>query len=122
MTNTIVKLSRSYESHGKTFDSVTLRPPKWRDYMEIGEIQEPQPGANGVFVVTYPERIEAYALRLSVGGERAPDGADLMSLDLADTMRVREAIIDFFAEARRQEPSSTSSSGGDASASVTPAN
>jgi Phage tail tube protein len=47
MGDKVVNLTRRYEAHGKTFDSVTLRAPKLRDYLVVGEPVEVQPSGDG---------------------------------------------------------------------------
>ncbi len=97
---TTIALSRSYEAGGKAFSELTIRPIRWADYMEIGEVQEAQPisgGAPGqVMIVEDTDKIRRYAEKLVDGvGAQALD-----QLELVDTLKVREAIIGFFADAR----------------------
>lgn len=107
MGEKVIKLSRSYEAHGQVFDTVTLREPKLRDHFALGEPAGLQPGADDIPVMV--ERfdiIAAYAERLAVAGK--PGMECLQDLDLADAFAVKEAIIGFFSEARRQRRAQTS--------------
>lgn len=108
-----VKLSRSYSAHGKTFDAVTLRGPKMKDLLAIGEPWEAVTNRDGTKVpIEHLDRIEAYIDRLA----SEPPADHLTELDLVDALAVKSALIDFFVEARPPSPPSTlSSSGGDTS-------
>lgn len=111
MADRIVKLSRIYEAHGATFDSVTLREPKSRDYFEIGEpveMHRDPNGGEGRFVVEHLDRVKAYFDRLA----KQPTAESLMDLDLLDSIAVKEAIKDFFLEAHSRRIALTNSSGG----------
>lgn len=98
---TTIALSRRYEAGGKAFDAITLREPKFADYMAIGEIQEWQPIAGvdrAAVLVEDTDKIRRYAERLIEG-----DALRLDVLALVDTLKVRRAILDFFAAARASE-------------------
>lgn len=118
MAETVVPLSRKYEAHGQTFDSVTLRAPKLRDHIAIGDPVEIHSGPDGQgrFVVEHLDRIGAYLDRLPVAGK--PGRECLDDLDLVDSIAVKEAVTDFFMEARRRLSAPTNSSSGQASAST----
>ncbi len=105
-----IPLSRKYEAHGQVFDSVVLRAPKLRDHIAIGDPIEAHrgPDGNGRFVVEYLDRIEAYLDRLAVPGK--PGRECLDDLDLTDSIRLKEAVIDFFTEARERLAKPTNSS------------
>jgi hypothetical protein len=112
MSETTIPLSRRYEAHGKTFTDVTLRAPKLRDHFAVGDPVEVHPGPDGTgrFILEHGERIEAYLDRLAVADR--PGRECLDDLDLADSIRVREAITGFFSAARlRNRPPTNSSSG-----------
>ena len=110
MTEKIVPLSRRYEAHGRVFDHVTLRAPKLRDHIAIGDPVEVHPGpeGDGRFVIRHLDRIEAYLGRLSV--PEKPGRECLDDLDLVDSIALGEAVTDFFMEARRLLARQTSSS------------
>lgn len=102
-----VPLSRTYTVGSSVFSALNFREPKLADYRQIGRAIEVQRGV----VVTYPDAIWSYVDRLL---QDTPPGA-LNELDLADTLAVEEAIIDFFTEAnkllRSRENSSSASDG-----------
>ena len=103
-----IQLSRMYEAHGSAFDTLTLREPTGADYWHVGgRPREWQPLGEGVALITHFDRVKAYAERIA--GDNAP--ARLAVLDLADTMKVEAAVLDFFTEAMRSNEPSTSSSG-----------
>jgi hypothetical protein len=115
MAETVVKLSRRYEAHGETFDSVTLREPKLRDHFAIGdpvEMHRDPNGGDARFVVEHLDRVQAYLDRLVV--KPAP-AAVLGDLDLVDSLAVREAVRDFFLDAHTRRLAPTNSSGAPAS-------
>lgn len=107
---TIVKLSRSYAAHGKSFDSVELREPKLRDHLAVGDPVEMHPGPDGEgrFIVEHNDRILAYLGRLAVEGK--PGREMLDDLDLVDSMALKDAIVDFFISAHRRKTALTNSS------------
>lgn len=108
MAGKTLALSRRYEAFGKSFDRIDLREPTFEDLFTVGEVQEWQPvSGGGSMLLTHDDRIRAYAERLS-GADAA---AILPQLTLADALKVKRAVIDFFAEARKsEEPPMTSPS------------
>lgn len=103
-----ITLSRRYEAFGKGFDSVTLREPTFADLFAVGEVQEWQPvlGGEGQMLVTHDDRIEAYIGRLA-----QLDAGALSQVALTDAIKMKRAVIDFFAEARASmSPPTTSPS------------
>jgi hypothetical protein len=111
MSPRAIKLSRRYESHGRIFDTVSLRDPKYRDLLAVGDPIElqPLPSGAGEMVVKYLDRIEDYVGRLL---QDPLSVADLVDLDLVDAMAIEEAILGFFAEARKSRAKPTGSSSG----------
>lgn len=97
-----VKLTQSYTVGSEVFDHVTLRDPKMRDLLELGEPFERQGGV----IVEYRETIAAYVDRLVT----APAVGAVRELDLADAILVKEAVSAFFIEARMSLAKRTSSS------------
>lgn len=108
MGEKIVKLSRQYEAHGKVFDTVTLRPPKLRDHMQLGDPVELHPGPDGAgrFLVEHLERVQSYLDRLCV--PERPGRECIDDLDLVDSMSLKDAVTDFFSEAHRRRTKPTS--------------
>ncbi len=105
MSGKSIALSRRYEAFGKAFDRIELREPTFEDLFTVGEVQEWQPvaGGDGMMLITHDDRIRAYAERLS------GDAAVLPQLALKDSLAVKKAILDFFAEARASTAPPTTS-------------
>lgn len=96
-----IKLSRRYEAHGRTFDSLTFREPKMADFEAIGEIWESQPTKEGgVVILEHTDRIWRYRDRLIKRGESLPDAGDLGELVLKDAVAVKDTITGFFSGMR----------------------
>jgi hypothetical protein len=117
MAEKTIPLSRRYDAHGGAFDSVTLRAPKLRDHIAIGDPVEVHrgPDGDGRFVVEHLDRVAAYLDRLAVPGK--PGRECLDDLDLADSIAIKDAVTDFFMEARERLTKPTSLSSGPASPS-----
>lgn len=101
-----VALSRRYEAHGVAYDTITLREPTFEDLFALGEVQEWQPisGGAGLMLITHDDRIRAYAERLA-----GTNAGRLSQLGLADAMKVKRAVVDFFAEAGKSVEQPTTS-------------
>lgn len=101
-----IKLSRRYDAHGKVFDAVTLRDPKYRDFIDVGAPTEaqPLPGGDGMMIVKHFDRIDTYVGRLL---QEPLSTADIVDLDLADALALEDAILDFFVQARRSRTTQT---------------
>ena len=109
MVEKVITLSRQYESHGKLFETVTLREPKLRDHIEIGDPVEKHrgPDGHGEFIVEHQDRVKSYIQRLVI----KPGYADILDLDLEDSLAVVEAVNGFFGQAHKRRSARTSSSG-----------
>lgn len=92
MADKIVPLSKRYEAHDQTFDSVTVREPRFEDLLALGEPYEVQKAAGNNVVIENTATVAAYVRRCVV----SPDIGQLGVLGLADARLVREAVIDFF--------------------------
>jgi hypothetical protein len=106
---TPVKLSKPYTAaDGRIFDTITLREPTYKDvFMDgLGQPREWQPVPGGSALLTYPERVDAYAQRLIV----APGYEFISGLGALDSLRLEEAICSFFTEQKAPETSETNSS------------
>lgn len=89
----VVPLSRRYEAHGKVFDSVTLREPRFEDLLALGEPFDAQRTRGGATVVVENiEVVAGYVRRCVV----APGVECLGDLGVKDARAVRGAVIDFF--------------------------
>lgn len=103
---TVVNLSKKYSEQGVSFDSVTLREPKFSEYLEFGEVSALQPnGQGGMMIVEYGSVIEAYAPRLI----QSPGFECLEDISLADQVAIKDAIVDLFSDARKPAEKPTSS-------------
>ncbi|MBY5804082.1 phage tail assembly protein [Rhizobium leguminosarum] len=100
MTETIVKLSKSYTAHEKSFDAVTLREPTYSEIYRdgLGRPSEWQPTQHGPMLVKYPEVVDAYLQRICVN----PGYESIGALNAIDSLKLEEAVAGFFLE--RKEP------------------
>ncbi|MFM2279656.1 MAG: Rhizobium phage vB RleM [Pseudomonadota bacterium] len=95
-----VTLTRSYEAFGKTFSTVRLREPTYKEiFMEgLGRPQEWQrTEGGGMVLVTYPPVVASYIERVAV----EPGIEALTQLGAVDSMRLERAITDFFRDMTR---------------------
>lgn len=108
MSNKIVKLDKPIMGH-RPYRQLEFREPKFRDLMELGDPYIWVPAGND-----YSRRLDdtqiiaKYAERLLVEDGKAGDPLILDQLGVADTRKVREAIVDFFQPAAATAASSTS--------------
>jgi hypothetical protein len=100
MTETIVKLSKSYTAHEKTFDAVTLREPTYTEIFRdgLGRPSDWQPTQHGPMLVKYPEVIDDYLQRICLN----PGYESIGALNAVDSLKLEEAVTGFFLE--RKEP------------------
>ena len=82
-------------------ERVTLRPPRFADFMELGEpeIYVPVAEGRGGFVETNLEAVRRYVERLA-GKDLDPGLLEHASLE--DSMRLRDAVLGFFRDARQR--------------------
>jgi len=109
MADTIVKLSKSYSAGDKTFDSVALREPTYRDVFVsgLGQPREWQPAKGGTAVrVIFPDVVDSYLQKLIT----APGYEFIGGISAVDGLRLEEAVCDFFTEPKTSETTSTGSS------------
>lgn len=111
MPDTVVQLSRSYQNpfNGTSFNTVTLREPRYGDVFAdgMGPPYELQPnGSGGAMVVTHYEVIRSYVERLVT----APDLGALTELSASDAMKLSKAVTDFFSEPAASSSTPTGSS------------
>ena len=108
MSNKVVTLEKPIMGH-RPYRQLEFREPKFRDLMELGDPYIWVPAGND-----YSRRLDdtqiiaKYAERLLVEDSKAGDPLILDQLGVADTRKVREAIIDFFQPAAATAASSTS--------------
>ncbi|MBD9390128.1 hypothetical protein IB237_23285 [Agrobacterium sp. AGB01] len=95
-----VALSKSYTSgpDSRTFAEVQLREPTYKEIFlsSIGEPREFQPTQGGAVLLVYPERVDQYLQRICV----SPGYEYLHVLNAVDSLRLQNAVCDFF----REEP------------------
>lgn len=100
---TIIKLSRTYTAHGKTFDTVELREPTYKDlFMSgLGMPFEWQVSPAGTPMrVSYPQVVDSYISRLA----KNPSAEYLAELVAIDALRLEKALIGFFTEPAKTSP------------------
>ena len=108
MSNKVVTLEKPIMGH-RPYRQLEFREPKFRDLMELGDPYIWVPAGND-----YSRRLDdtqiiaKYAERLLVEDGKAGDPLILDQLGVADTRKVREAIVDFFQPAAATAASSTS--------------
>jgi hypothetical protein len=97
MTTRTIKLSSPITWHGETLTTLTLKEPKGRDYIELGE---PRLGVRmadgGYYMVEQTHLVKAY-LDKCIDHEGGNFLIALMSL--ADAQALKAALFDFFAPA-----------------------
>jgi hypothetical protein len=100
-----------------------MREPNGAEFIEHGEIYQKHPAADGSgVIVENGPAIAAYLSAIIV----EPAGLPLDRVGLADAMRLKDAVTDFFGDARqagwKTEPTalSSSSDGSTQAASVAP--
>lgn len=106
---TIVPLTKPIVTHEGDVTEITLREPKGRDFLELGEPWVFTRGPNGESLSNpVPDIVNAYVERCV----EKPGSVYLAQLGLADAMRVRRAVLDFFpaaAQAAFPDPATSSS-------------
>ncbi len=106
---TIVKLSRTYTAHGKTFDTVELREPTYNDVFVkgLGMPFEWQVSPAGTPMrVSYPLVVDAYISRLA----KSPSAECLTDLVAIDALKLEAALIGFFMDLATSSPTPATSS------------
>ncbi|MBS0528321.1 MAG: phage tail assembly protein [Proteobacteria bacterium] len=109
-----IELSAPITGHHGQITKITLREPRYGDVMALGNPIAVAQGANGmIYSADKDEVIRAYIEQLTEG----VDPILFNQLSLVDTLRLREAIQNFFVDARRAmySPPATSSSSAPAS-------
>lgn len=98
----IIRLSRSYEAHGKTFDSITLREPTYREtHMDgLGRPYDWQASGDSAMRVVFPAVVDAYLQKIV----KEPGYECIGQISAIDAGRLEKAVCDFF---REPMPSST---------------
>ena len=96
----VVTLTRTYEVFGKSFSTVRLREPTYKEiFMEgLGRPQEWQrTEGGGMVLVSYPPVVASYIERVAV----EPGVESLTQLGAVDALRLERAITDFFRDVTR---------------------
>ena len=96
MAEKTIVLARPIQGHGRTHDSVRLREPTAREFFELGQPQSPVYAKSAFTMSDNDTTIAEYVRRCIV--EPVADVV-LAQVSLADSMRIREAVLDFFTEA-----------------------
>lgn len=115
MGDVAVPLSRTYTETGRPFSVLGFRPPRWQDFIDLGDVEEWQPvdvDADGApvrtMLVRHHDVVAQYAERCL---KEPASAADLALLDLPDVLAVHGAIRGFFTSARSSRKPPTDSSG-----------
>jgi hypothetical protein len=100
MADKNVDLTAPIKGHGnRMFSMVRIREPTARDFLELGSPQAPIYGPNGTFTMADNDQTIAAYLQRCI---REPVADIVLSqVSLADVMRIREALLDFFTDARK---------------------
>jgi Phage tail assembly chaperone proteins, E, or 41 or 14 len=113
MPNVTIKLLDPIMGHGGDVKEIVLREPTYREVMQFGE-----PWARGysrdnqvVYQAENIETIRSYIEACFVPNASGPqaDVTLIESLSLADTLRVKDAVLDFFTSARAKALASATS-------------
>lgn len=110
MASRTIKLTSPIQWHGETLTTLTLKEPRGRDYIDLGEprlIVRMTDG--GFYLVEQPAVIKAYLDRCI--DHEAGDFL-LTPLSLTDAQNLKSALFDFFSSAAAKpgaSPSPTSS-------------
>lgn len=98
MANVTITLTEPIEGPAGRIDQIVLRAPKFPDVMQLGEpVAFARSEGNMIFQAEKDEVVEGYIKRLLV---EPKDPQLLMQLGLTDTIKLKEAIFEFFRAAR----------------------
>lgn len=98
-------LSKTYTLGDATFSSLLYREPRYPDYVAEGLPQQWVYGDGNRVLQTSTEIIHAYVDRLFERSDQA------QIVNLADTLKIEDTILDFFSEARISNATQADSSG-----------
>jgi hypothetical protein len=99
MTTKTIKISRPVEMHGKIINELVLKEPTGGNYLDLGEPHVIARSPDGsVYAVENEAVIKAYLDRCV---EHEHGSVVLRLLGLADSKRVKAALLDFFTEANQ---------------------
>lgn len=101
-----ITLREPIVGHRGTITEIVLRAPNLTQYAAIGEPVTAVPGESGKLV--YIENDQAIAGYMEACMVEPKDKLLLDQVQLADAMNIRDAVVDFFVEARRESRSPTS--------------
>lgn len=91
-----VELSEPIKGHKGAIAFIELREPRYRDYMDLGLPVTWVSMGDGGYEQETPQLVDAWIERLA---DIDPNFLEL--LPLVDAMALRDAVMDFFREARR---------------------
>jgi hypothetical protein len=110
MGQKVIELLDPIIGHSGPIKTVVMREPKAADFFELGDPIAFARSGDMVYSADKEAVIKAYVDRCVV----EPNALLLEQLSLADAMRVRDAVVDFFSDARVKtlpQPATSSSSG-----------
>lgn len=112
MKHVTIELSEPIIGHSDPIRRVVLQEPRARDYFALGEPSVYARNPDGtVYAVENAEVIDRYIERCIV---EPKESILLDQMSLGDAMRVKDAVLGFFSDARKKTlPSSSMSSSSD---------
>lgn len=115
MTDVTIELLDPIQGHGGLVKQIVLREPCFREVLKYGEPTSFGRGGDIVYRIENTDTVRSYILASIIvpDDKTAPrlDEILIERLSLADTLRVKAAVLDFFtrAELRTVKPADTSS-------------
>lgn len=98
MANAVVTLTSPIEGHEGQIKAITLREPKYGDVMALGEPSAYARSEGGlVFQAEKDGVVQSYIERLMIVPN---DPSLLLQVSLADALKLKDAVYDFFRDAR----------------------
>jgi hypothetical protein len=98
MANVTVTLITPIEGHEGQIKQIVLRAPKYADVMLLGEPAAYARSTEGmIYQAEKDDVVKSYIERLCI---EPKDTALLNQLELADALKLKEAVFDFFLAAR----------------------
>lgn len=98
MKNCKIDLFEPADYNGQTITHVVVREPTAAEFMEFGEVSLHSRSATGEHIIVEDTEVLARYLEVLIA---EPAGLPLDRVCLADGMRLKDAVLDFFGNARR---------------------
>ena len=104
MADVTIDLADPIQGHGGLVKQITLREPRYREVMKFGEPIARGYDGNIVYTAENIEIIKSYiAALLKAPDDKTTPAVDALlieQLSIADTLRLKDAVLDFFSQAR----------------------